>query len=128
MGYGGAGEMLEILVIFTVPLVAFMWAVRKFLDDHFLGAIIAAVGAFTAEAGLLAVGMDVERFQAECIIQSMVHNVTLPCKMVPGAYEILVPVLVVATLLNAGIVATSATLSFYRLVKHLRQRSEPRSA
>jgi hypothetical protein len=120
--------MLEILVAFTVPFVAFMWAVHKFFDDHFLGAIIAAVGAFTAEAGLLVVGMDVERFQAECTIQSMVHNVTLPCKMVPGAYEILVPVLVVAALLNAGIVAASATLSFYRLVKQLRQRSEPGSA
>jgi hypothetical protein len=119
--------MLEILVVFTVPLVAFMWAVHKFFDDHFLGAIIAAVGASTAEAGLLVVAMDVERFQAECTIQSMVHGVTLPCKMVPGAYEILVPVLVVAILLNAGIVAASATLSFYRLVKRLKQHSEPRS-
>ena len=84
--------MLEILVVFTVPWLAFLWAVHKFFDDHILGTNIALAGALTAEAGLLAVGMDVERFQAKCTIQSMVHNMTLPCKMVPGAYEILVPV------------------------------------
>jgi hypothetical protein len=118
--------MLEILVALTVPLVAFLWAVRKFFDDPTLGAEIALAGALTAEAGLLVAGMDVERFQAECTIQSMVHGVTLPCKVVPGAYEILVPVLVVATLLNAGIAAIGIALTFHRLVKQLKQHSEPR--
>jgi hypothetical protein len=124
MGYGGAGEMLEILVVFTVPLVALMWAVRKFFDDHMLGAEIALAGALTATAGLLATGMDVERFQVECTIQSMMHGVTLPCKMVPSAYEILVPVLAVAILLNAGVAAIGIALTFYRSAKQLRQRSE----
>ena len=116
--------MLEILVVFTVPLVAFLWAVYKFFDDHLLGAKIAAVGMSTAAAGLLVVLMDVERFQAECTIRSIVYNVTLPCKMVPGAYEVLIPILFVAIALNAVVVATGATLTFYRLVKRLRQHSQ----
>ena len=116
--------MLEILIVFVVPLVAFLWAVHKLFDDHYLGTVIAAAGTLTAEAGLLAAIMDFERFQAECTIQSMIHNMTLPCKMVPGSYEILIPVLVIATLLNAGVVATGATVSSYKLVKQLRQRSK----
>jgi len=124
----GVKEMLEILIVFVVPLVAFLWAVHKLFDDHYLGTVIAAAGTLTAEAGLLAAIMDFERFQAECTIQSMVHNMTLPCKMVPGAYEILVPVLVVAIALNAGVAAIGIALTFHRLVKQLRQRSEPRSA
>jgi hypothetical protein len=119
--------MLEIVIVFAVPLVAFMWAVHKFFDDHYLGAVIAGAGATTAEAGLLVVAMDFERFQAWCTIQSMIHNVTLPCRMVPGSYEILIPVLVIATLLNAGVVAAGAAVSLYRSARQLGQRSEPRS-
>ena len=120
--------MLEFLVVFTVPWVAFLWAVNKLFDDQFLGAVIATAGAVTAEAGLLVVLMDVERFRAECTIQSIVHGVTLPCEVVPGAYEILVPTLVVATLLNAGVILVGAILLFYRSVKHLKQHSEPKRA
>jgi hypothetical protein len=98
--------------------------VHKLFDDHFLGATIAGAGAVTAEAGLLAVIMDFERFQAECTIQSIVHNVTLPCDMVPIAYEILIPVLAIATLLNAGVMAAGIALILYRPVKQLKQRSD----
>jgi hypothetical protein len=119
--------MLEILVAFTVPWVAFLWAVDKFVDDYILGTKIAFAGAFTAEAGLLVALMDIQRFQAECTVQAIVHSVTLPCK-VPSAYEVLVPALYVATALNAGIVVAGTVLSFYRLVKQLKQHSKPRSA
>jgi hypothetical protein len=112
--------MLEFLIVFTVPLVAFLWAVHKLFEDHYLGVVIASAGALTAEAGLLVVLVDVERFRAECTIQSMLHNMALPCDMVPGAYEILVPVLAVATLLNAGVIVAGIALSFYRSAKQPR--------
>ncbi len=118
--------MLELLVAFAVPLVAFAWAVHRLFDDHFLGVVIASAGASTALAGLLMVLLDVERFRTECTIQSMVHNVTLPCDAVPGAYEILVPTLAVATLLNAGVILAGAVLLLYRTVKQLKQHPEPK--
>jgi hypothetical protein len=123
--------MLELLVVFTVPFVAFLWAVHKFFDDHTLGARIAAVGMSIAVAGMLVALMDIERFQAECTIQSIVHNVTLPCKVVPNAYRVLVPALYVATALNAGVVVAGVAISFYRLGRWLGERlkkhSEPGS-
>jgi hypothetical protein len=46
-------------------------------------------------------------------------------KMVPGAYEILVPVLAVAIALNVGVAAIGIALAFHRLVKHLRHALSP---
>jgi hypothetical protein len=106
--------MLEILVAFTVPWVAFLWAVHKFFDDHILGTKIALAGVSTAVAGLLGMLMDIQQFQAECTVQSIVHGMTLPCQ-VPGAYEILVPALGMAVALNAGVVAAGIAVTFYRL-------------
>jgi hypothetical protein len=119
--------MLEFWIAFTVPLAAFLLAAYKFFEDHMLGACIATVGALAAEAGLLVVGMDFERFRVECTIQSMIHNVALPCDTFPGAYEIIIPVLVIAVVLNAVVMLAGIALTFLRLANHLKQHPKPRS-
>ena len=51
----------------------------------------------------------------------MIHNLALPCGTVPGAYEILIPVLTIAIVLNAVVMVAGIALAFHRLAKNLRQ-------
>jgi hypothetical protein len=80
--------MLDVLVAFIAPWLALLWAFYKLRDDPVWSIVVAVAGIMAGIAGVLVADAVIQELQNECIVQSIVHNVTLPCNT-PQAYRTL---------------------------------------
>jgi len=80
--------MMELLAAFIAPWLALLWAFYKLRDDPVWSIVVAVAGVMAGIAGVLVADATIQELQNECIMQSIVHNVTLPCS-VPQAYRTL---------------------------------------
>jgi predicted membrane channel-forming protein YqfA (hemolysin III family) len=80
--------MLELLAAFIAPWVALLWALYKLRDDPVWSIVVAVAGIMAGIAGVLVADAMIQHLQNECIMQSIIHNKTLPCST-PQAYRTL---------------------------------------
>ena len=80
--------MIELLAAFIAPWIALLWALHKLREDPAWSIVVAVIGVMAGIAGVLVADATIQQLQNDCIIQSIIHNKTLPCNT-PQAYRTL---------------------------------------
>jgi predicted membrane channel-forming protein YqfA (hemolysin III family) len=91
--------MIELLAAFIAPWLALLWALYRLRDDPVWSIIIAVAGIVAGIAGVLVADATIQQLQNDCIVQSIIHNKTLPCST-PQAYRTLGFTSLIALTLN----------------------------
>ena len=78
--------MIELLAAFIAPWLALLWALYRLRNDPAWSIIIAVAGIVAGMAGVLVADATIQQLQNDCIMQSIIHNKTLPCST-PQAYR-----------------------------------------
>jgi ribose/xylose/arabinose/galactoside ABC-type transport system permease subunit len=108
--------MLELLAAFIAPWLALLWALYKLRDDPVWSIVIAVAGIMAGIAGILVADATIQHLQNECIIQSIIHNKTLPCNT-PQAYRTLGFASLLALTLNLIMFAVAMMVYAVRLTQ-----------
>ena len=108
--------MLDVLVAFIAPWLALLWALYKLKDDPVWSIVIAVVGIMAGIAGVLVADATIQQLQNDCIMQSIIHNKTLPCTA-PQAYRTLGFASLLALTLNLVMFAVAMMVYAVRLTQ-----------
>jgi ribose/xylose/arabinose/galactoside ABC-type transport system permease subunit len=106
--------MLDLLAAFIAPWLALLWAFYKLRDDPVWSIVVAVAGIMAGIAGVLVADATIQELQNDCIVQSMIHNVTLPCST-PQAYRTLGFTSLLALTLNLIMFAVAMMVYAVRL-------------
>jgi hypothetical protein len=80
--------VLDVLAAFIAPWLALLWALYKLRDDPVWSIVVAVAGIMAGIAGVLVADATIQQLQNDCVMQSIIHNKTLPCTA-PQAYRTL---------------------------------------
>jgi uncharacterized membrane protein len=108
--------MLDVLLAFIAPWIALLWALYKLRDDPVWSIVIAVAGVMAGIAGVLVADATVQQLQNDCIVQSIIHNKTLPCST-PQAYRTLGFASLLALTLNLIMFAVAMMVYAVRLTQ-----------
>jgi len=108
--------MIELLVAFIAPWLALLWAFYKLRDDPVWSVVVAVAGIMAGIAGVLVADATIQQLQNDCIMQSIIHNKTLPCNA-PQAYRTLGFTSLLALTLNLIMFAVAMMVYAVRLTQ-----------
>jgi hypothetical protein len=108
--------MIELLAAFIAPWLALLWALYRLRGDPAWSIIIAVAGIVAGIAGVLVADAMIQQLQNDCIMQSIIHNKTLPCNT-PQAYRTLGFTSLLALTLNLIMFAVAMMVYAVRLTQ-----------
>jgi ribose/xylose/arabinose/galactoside ABC-type transport system permease subunit len=108
--------MIELLAAFIAPWIALLWAFYKLRDDPVWSIVVAVAGIMAGIAGVLVADATIQQLQNDCIVQSIIHNKTLPCGT-PQAYRTLGFTSLIALTLNLIMFAVATMVYAVKLTQ-----------